>query len=106
MIIIKSQSGSIEDCARVFCANVGKTRIGTVIGGTAIELGEYESKERAKEVMDEIEKRIRENYANEQTTQHYVSAMQESKQEMDIQLELSKLCERLEKHAIYTMPND
>lgn len=114
MIIIKSQDG--ESIRKYNGVNVDPNDRG-VINGTVLEpfnfnetvayyeLGEYESEERAKEVMDEIEEHMRNTKCNEDglSISHIIFDDVDKDRKEELLKEIYKTSSKL---SIYTMPKE
>lgn len=98
MIIIKSQDGRIiSKCKTV---NINYTKTNQVIADSII-LGEYTSKQRALEVMGEIEKRIRELYVTDMIK--HAGKLELAKEDTE---DFFKAFEDFKNIAIYEMPRE
>jgi len=101
MIIIKGQDGRIGEYVGLYQESERITATDlTCRGEDMFTLGYYESKERAKEVMEEIEEHIRKRYLNDQFNKAVSIKIDESPADID-KFIISTL-----KDAVYTMPKE
>ena len=99
MIIIKTQNGVIIECDAIIPPFSSKTINGArkSVTETGV-LGTYESKERAKEVMEEIEEHIRQTYVARE--------FKVSIKDFDSLEHKNAYVLNLKESAVYTMPKE
>lgn len=109
MIIIKSQDGSICEFKVITVDLIDSYSINgfSQTKGIGGKIGTYDSEERAKEVMEEIEEHIIRKYTNEQFNilfNQQAPTYLNLKQIMDDNSGIETFVQKTTESAIYTMP--